>query len=392
MLGKRKQNIPTIAAKNRIIDNIIDAIVTRDHFLLLGHKHPDEDCLSSLVGFALILSKFGKAPVIYLSHSMSKHHGYMVDICRYNSIQLVNSFERGHHQVEAIVIVDTPKPEMVDSNEEIRRLLGDEKILKIEIDHHIGADGVYNGQEGYSLVTEASSAAELVAHLAMKLNGRERLLQQYQMTDLFSRNVVLSLLTGIIADSNMGQYLKSRRERRYYEIFSNMFNTMLAEETVKAGNFANMEEIFSELRHLSSNEERCYRTMMAKRRRMKSIGYVVFDRKGAEELFRVHDHDTIVSVSRTVADRLAEDSGRLGLVCYYDKPSISEFIQFRLRRSPSFKGIDLRDLLTLLSIENGGGHEGAIGFRFPQSNISDLNGYVRSILPKIENALVASEA
>jgi nanoRNase/pAp phosphatase (c-di-AMP/oligoRNAs hydrolase) len=281
---------------------------------------------------------------------------------------------------------------MVDASAAVQRLLRDETILKMEIDHHIGADGTYNGEEGYCLVTEASSAAELVGHLAMKLNERPDLLRQYQISELFSRNLVLSLLTGIIADSNMGRYLKSRRERRYYEMFSNMFNTMLAKETVKDSNFANMDQVFAELKHLSSSEERCFRTMLKMRKKSKSVYYVVLDEKATEKMFKENDHETIVSVSRSVTDRLANDSGRLGLVCYYDDPKHSDLIQFRLRRNPSYKGYDLRDFLSLLEIENGGGHEGAIGFRFPKSDIRDLKEYVASIIPKIEGALSAPDA
>lgn len=389
MIGDPKRSIATVAAKNRIIDNIIDAMARHDRFLLLGHTYPDEDCISSLIGFALLLSKFGKTPVIYLSLSMGRQHGYMVDICRYNSIEVTSSFSRSAFQPEVVAIIDTPKPEMIDGNEEVHALLEEEGLIKMEIDHHIGADGAYCAAPEYSLVTEASSASELVGHLALKLKGRTELLKQYQITDLFSRNVVLSLLTGIIADSNMGRYLKSRRERRYYRYFSTMFNAMLAKETVKETNFANMEEIYAELQHLTTDEQLCFHTMLAKRRRSASIGYVVFDREEAEALFKRHDHDTIVSVSRTVADRLAEESGKLGLVCYYDSPDYSDYIQFRLRRNTSYRGTDLRELLTLLAIENGGGHEGAIGFRFAQEEISDLNDYVASIIPVIEGVLAS---
>ncbi len=387
MIGETKKTIDTIAAKNRIIENIIQIMLTRDNFLLIGHKNPDEDCVSSLVGFALLLSKFGKAPIIYLSHAISKQFGYMLDICRYNSIQVVTTFKKGEYPVDVITIIDTPKPSMVDASTEIQRLLADGQMLKMEIDHHIGADGTYNGTEGFCLVTEASSAAELIGHLAMKLNDRTELLEQYQITELFSRNLVLSLLTGIIADSNMGQYLKSRRERRYYEIFSNMFNTMLARETVKDSNFANMNQVFAELKHLSSSEDRCFKTMLKRRKKSSFVYYVALDRKASAKMFAEHDHETVVSVSRTVTDQLAEDSGKLGLVCYYDDPRHSDLIQFRLRRHPAYKSIDLRNILTLLSIENGGGHEGAIGFRFPQAEVEDLDGYLSRIIPKIEAAL-----
>jgi len=387
MIGEKKKTIATIAEKNRVIDNIIEAIATKEHFLLLGHKSPDEDCVASLVGFALLVSKFGKTPTIFFSQLMTKQYEYLLNICRYNSISIATTFGPEDGPVDAIAIIDTPKPEMLDTNPYIDSLIADDTIVTIEIDHHIGADGAYNGQEGYLLVMEASSAAELVGHLALKLSNRPKLLEQYQIGELFSRNVVLALLTGIISDTNMGQFLKSRREKRYYEIFSNMFNNMLTKDTVKETNFANMKELFAELNHLTSKEEACYRRMMKKRRRSKCVAYVFLEKPEMEMLWRTYDADTIVSVSRTVTDNLAEESGVLGMVAYYDNPDSSDLVQFRIRRSRTYKGYDLRNLLEVLSIANGGGHEGAIGFRFPQSEIPDLKQYAADIIPRIDAAL-----
>ena len=99
------------------------------------------------------------------------------------------------------------------------------------------------------------------------------------------------------------------------------------------------------------------------------------------------DDDTIVSTARVIADTLAEESGKLGLVAYYDNPSRSDLVQFRLRRAAGWKKYDLRGFLTLFSIANGGGHEGAIGFRIPRSQIPDFRGYVSSLVEGIEAAI-----
>ena len=116
MVGERKRTIRTIAAKNRIIDAIIEVMLAKENFLLLGHKNPDEDCVSSLVAFALLLSKFGKSPVIYLSHAMNKRYDYLIGICRFNSIRVVTSFKKDRRPVDVITVIDTPKPAMVDAS------------------------------------------------------------------------------------------------------------------------------------------------------------------------------------------------------------------------------------------------------------------------------------
>ena len=51
-----KSKIETIPARNRIIDNIFQAILQRDCFLILGHKNPDEDCISSMIAISILLN------------------------------------------------------------------------------------------------------------------------------------------------------------------------------------------------------------------------------------------------------------------------------------------------------------------------------------------------
>ena len=100
-------------------------------------------------------------------------------------------------------------------------------------------------------MTEASSSCELVGLLACKLSQRPEIREDEVVQDIFSRNMVLSILTGIIGDTQLGKALKSHKERRFYEMFSDMFGRMLTEKTTKKTNFFNMEQIFGELRRLS---------------------------------------------------------------------------------------------------------------------------------------------
>ena len=199
--------------------------------------------------------------------------------------------------------------------------------------------------------------------------------------------MVLAILTGIIGDSQMGKFLKTTRERRTYDIFSAKFNEMLARTTVKRSNFFTMDEVFGELQKLSTAEEHCYEALHARRRIVGSVGVVAFSATDMEPLFAACDDETVVTTSRSVADQLAEDSGRLGLVVYHDNPARSDLVQFRLRRSSRYKEYDLRGLLAHLGIANGGGHEGAIGFRVPRGEVGDFDAYVERLLASIEDAL-----
>jgi nanoRNase/pAp phosphatase (c-di-AMP/oligoRNAs hydrolase) len=383
----KKVHIPTIHEKNRIIANIIEAMLSRHRFLLLGHRNPDEDCIASMVAFALLLGKVYKPAKICLGERVHEHFQYLLHICRFNSITLFEECAETGGDYDTVVICDTPKPSMTAGYEQLKWLFEKPDVLKIEIDHHLGADSRYIGDDGYCLVTEATSSSELVGHIALKMRNRNDLAVRYQIDEVFSRNITLAILTGIIGDTGMGQFLKSRREKKFYRIFSTMLNSLLAEETVKESNFKDTAEVFRELHRLSTREERCFRYFMDRKQFSASIGYVALEERDTEVLFSESDEETVVNVARAVANDLAEESGKLSMVAYYDSPQLSDFVQFRVRRSQEYKKYDLRTLLERFGIENGGGHEGAIGFRIHRTSVSDYKPFIHDLIEGIEEVL-----
>ncbi len=373
-----KRPIPTIMQKRAISSAIIDVFNTRKSFLILGHKSPDEDCISSTVAAGILLSKIDRPAVIFQSHAIHEHFEYLVSISRYNGIAIVSSSAAIPDDIDAVIICDTPKGSMLDTIPEIDLILNDESVVKVEIDHHIGADSEYIGDPELSLVTEASSASELVGYLALKMKSSP----WYAAGGInpFTRNFVLAVLTGIIGDSKMGSFLKSRRERIYYSIFSEMYNRILGMETTKKTNLSDMSEVFSEIQKLSSEESMCAEMMRRDERKHGLFSYVIVDRDISNEIFRRFGSDTVVSVARGLADDLAEKSGRLGLIAYYDPDETTGLIQFRIRRSMNYKVFDLRRILEKLDIDNGGGHEGAIGFRVEKDRVSSIHSFAIEIM------------
>ncbi len=387
----QKHSIKTIAAKNRIVDRIIDAFLSRRHFLILGHETPDEDCIASMVAAALVLSKLNKTVQICTTTELPDHYHYLLQICRYNSIGVNQEGCRGDlASVDTVIVCDTPKPGMLETTPDIQRLLSRRDVLKIEIDHHLETDSKFSGNDGYCLVTQASSTCELVGLLACKLSQRPQVRDDEVIQEIFTRNMVLAILTGIIGDTQLGKALKSHKERRFYEMFSEMFGRMLTEKTTKKTNFFNMEQIFGELRRLSSKEERFHDFLSTRRRAVPGVSFAVLTEEESKEAHGEFDADTIIAVARGVADELAEESGFVSVVGYYDDPESSSLVQFRARRSFGFQGLDLRKILTTLKVENGGGHEGAIGFRLDRSEIEDFDAYVNSVVDTIYKELVSA--
>lgn len=387
---QRKNGFPTIAAKNRVIENIIRAIDERESFCLVGHKGPDEDCIASMVAFAILLTKFSKEARILIPEPISNQFDYLLEICRYNSIRVDRDCCEDYLDVDTLVICDTAKPGMISPQDIIQELFSREDMLRIEVDHHLQADSAYSGSEGYCLVDEATSTGELVGILTIKFRNHPELLEKYNVKDLFSRNLVLAVLTGIIGDTKLGKYLKSRRERRLYEGFSRFYNELLLKMTVTPGNFFTMDEVFKDLQQLSTAEAQCYGELMSRRRMHTHIGEIVLDEGDIADLSARYDWDTIASVSRAAADAMAEETGYLGLVGYVDDPEKSNMVQFRLRRSQRFKTLDLRAVIERFNIENGGGHQGAVAFRFPREQVSDIRSLTQYMVEGIEEMAAAA--
>jgi nanoRNase/pAp phosphatase (c-di-AMP/oligoRNAs hydrolase) len=381
-----KRAIPKTRDKNQVIANIVDALVRKKGFLLLGHRNADDDCIASLVAFALLVRKFAKPVSIYLGARVHEHFQYLLDICRYNGIPVLHPTDILRTPVDTLVLCDTPKPAMIEANEEVLGLLHTRRLRRIEIDHHLGADSEYFGDPGYRLVTEASSASELVGHILLWLRRRPALLAQFNIQDLVSRNIVLAVVTGIIGDSRMGVLLKTDREKRSYRTFSTLFNNLLTRTTVRESNFSDMKQVFQEIQKQSESEARCLDFFLQRNRLAERVGYSFLGDRDSARLAKDFDADTVIAAARSVADRLAEESGWLGLVCYCDPPADNQLVQFRLRRSRRYKTYDLRQVLELFGFTDGGGHEGAIGFRLPRKEIANLSDYVADLVKGINDA------
>ncbi|MDR2080194.1 MAG: DHH family phosphoesterase [Treponema sp.] len=377
-----KTEIKTIAEKKRIAANIIAELSQRDAFVLVGHKDPDTDCIAALAALALIIRKLQKDAAIFLPGPVMEQFNYLLAICKYNGITVLYGKDEIPEDISGIVILDTPKPEMIAMNKAIAGLFGNPGIRKIEIDHHLQSDAEYAGDPGYCLVSEASSTCELIGYLAFKLN---RQASQSGEVDFFSRNIALAVLTGIVGDSHMGKYLKTNKERFYYNIFSAMFDKLLIEKTIKnSRNISSMQAIFDAIERFSVQEKKCFDGILKKRQKAGAVFYVALGKDESADLFRQYGMELIINVSKAAADTLAEESEKLGMIAYYDPESHSDFVQFRLRRSSKYKTLDLRNVLIGLGIGNGGGHPGAIGFRVKQSEVADMKAYVDDLVAKID--------
>lgn len=399
-----KKDIFSIAEKNKIGRRFAQILAERDDFLIIGHQDPDEDCISAMVAFALLASKFNKRSYISVASNLSDSFDYLLQICKYNNIQVL----RGDPPplCSTLLLVDTPKPSMIDRPELYELHRADPQVLKIEIDHHLEADATYFTARENALVYQASSSCEVIAWLALKIQRNKAFIEEHHIDELLSRNVVLAILTGILGDTQMGRYIKTRRERQFYERFTTLFEHMLSEKTHKGTqNLATKEQIFTTLEKLSSEEAACWQELKQFIVKKKNIFYVILEADKSRDIIQRYGHEVCISVAKNMANYLAEENGKLGLVSYYECPNLIEpssvdilkgelepkpsitLVQFRMRRSQSYKSLDLRDFLLRAGIEDGGGHPGAIGFRLPQDAIADIHLFEKEIIKVIDSLI-----
>lgn len=379
-----KTRISNRRTRLAVVNRFIDTLENRRAFLITGHANPDEDCAASMAAYALLLGKFHHPSVIVLNRESWKNFPYLLSICEYNSIRVAGSPDEIGDGFDTVVVVDTPKPAMMEFRDALLPLMEAPGTIVMEVDHHLGADGEYIGDPEYRLVDEASSSCELIGYLAVVISRKRGLMRRHGLGDMFTRNFVLAVVTGIVGDSKMGQYLKSRREKRYYRWFSRLFNRMLIEKTNKgSGNLSSIEEILRELEKLSKEEEECCRFFNANKQCRPSISWIALDERSTGPLLENFTMEVIVSVAKYVADVMAEESGVVSLVAYYDHPERSNSIQFRMRRSRNYTQVDLRRIIEELGIRDGGGHKGAVGFRVPKNQVIDFPGFIENIISRI---------
>lgn len=374
-----KEPLNTIAEKNRLYQRFMERFESGRSFVVSGHTNPDADCLATMVAVALLIRKFSKPVCLVTAGHMPKNLDYLLTIARYNGV-VVN--EKPEYLPDTGIVCDTAKPSLLPEEKELQRLIRSEHTVLMEIDHHLGGDSQYIASREYALVDQASSACSLLARLAIKIYDSG------VVEEVFSRNVVVSILTGMVGDTQMGRVIASHREARMYTLLTNYLDDMLQQKTFAKGNFNDSEHLYKEMVRLSDAERAVWTYLMEHKRLEGAVGYIALRQEESTTLFDSYGADVVVSVARSATDRLAEESGRLGLVVYYDGRRDESLIQCRMRRNYGYEGVDLRNLLNRLGVTDGGGHPGAIGFRFRRSRVKDFEGFLERIV-EAGNRLVA---
>jgi len=292
---------------------------------------------------------------------------------------------------DVLCILDTPKPDMVAADGCIYDFLSNPAIPKVELDHHFFSDAAYSGDPDYSLVLHASSTCEILCRICYKLANHPEIMQRYSIQELYSRNLVLALLTGMLGDAKMGNYLVTAHDKEVFNYFSRHLNMMLristrSENTKK---IASMERLLNVIETSDAETEKIYNTIVSKAVYTKGVGMIILSESDSKSIFETIEYGQFISMIKMATNTIAEKANGVGISAYYDTPDKSNKIQCRIRACEAVRGIDLHSVLAHFQITDGGGHPGAIAFRLPrnlnrplQTFLVDMESFIRqTILP-----------
>ena len=382
----KRQNM-TIGARNRVMENIYNLIKMNRSFLIIGHECPDEDCYASTVAGALLLRKFNKHVSIFLEAAPPENLKFLNSICKYNKINVYYGTMPAIRSVEVLCIFDTPKPAMIAANGCIYNFLNTSSIPKLEIDHHFGSDAAYIGAPDYSLVLHASSTCEILCRLCYKLANHPEIRQRYSIEELYSRNLVLTLLTGMLGDAKMGNYISNPHYKEIFDYFSKHLNLMLRISTHSAGTtkkIESMERLLDVMETTDAETEKVYNNILGRAVYAGHIGAVILSEEESNFFFETIEHAQFTGMIKVATNAIAEKAGGIGISVYYDSPGKSNKIQCRIRVSEAMRGINLHPVLSHFKITDGGGHPGAIAFRLPRefgrsihTLIADIESFIK---------------
>ena len=389
--GDAKLYPPSISQKNIIMRNVLALIMRSSYFLVLGHSYSDVDCISSMLAISLLLKKFHKYVTVYLKEDFPSSVGFFKDICKYNEIELLIGNTEEIEKPDAIIVIDTPKPEMIALDEKILQFFLQKNIPKIEIDHHFSNDARYSGDVPYRLTLRASSSAEIIALLCQKINSHKIVLEKNGICEIYSRNIVMAMVTGMLGDAKMGDYLSTRRDRSFFKYFLTKFDRLLEESHYKGSkNIKNVEEALQLLQKMTSEEIAFYKELKKKVEQKGDIGLLILDEESSYQLQKtINSFSTFVDIVRTLTGELSDTPNLASISLFYYPKAISNFVEVRVRASVAIKGIDFRCIIEKMKVPNGngGGHPGAICFKLERSYIQDIHNYVASLISCVESLI-----
>lgn len=349
---------------------------------LRGHSgfvfcgYPDADALGSMLSLALYLKELGKRVYIVWPGPLIGKTDFLEDILRHNGVPLLDTEERIREcavKVDALVVCDTANRKLVPLYKELKQHILGDGFSVLEIDHHFGTDSAPIHPEGLHLFRQANSTTEIAAEI----------LEAYAKADddapdpFKRRNILVSLLTGLIADTGGGNASIRRQD---YDFWVKRLGDRLAQKTRRikvdedpdSPHFSSPEEIKTFLAQLSDKEKQGVERLQGRIAHESGVGVLnLLDTTRTElEAALQLSAAAWAQILETMANAIPEVAGRVGMIYFHDKTAEGEDCYFiKLRRAQESE-LDLREIESDIRaafeddcVLGGGGHPNAISYR-----------------------------
>ncbi|QPJ60841.1 MAG: hypothetical protein G3M70_02630 [Candidatus Nitronauta litoralis] len=349
---------------------------------LRGHSgfvfcgYPDADALGSMLSLALYLKELGKRVYIVWPGPLIGKTDFLEDILRHNRVPLLGTAERIREyseKVDALVVCDTANRKLVPLYKELKQHILAKETPVLEIDHHFGTDSEPVHPDGLHLFREANSTTEIAAEVLEAYAKADS-----EAPDPFKRrNILVSLLTGLIADTGGGN-VSIRPED--YDFWVKRLGDRLTEKTRRGRvdtdqdvpHFSSPEDIKEFLVKLSDSERQGVERLQEEIVHENGVGVLnLLDatRSRVEASLQL-SAAAWAQILETMANAIPEVAGRVGMVYFHDKTAEGEDCYFIKLRRAQESAIDLRETESDIrsafedgAVLGGGGHPNAVSYR-----------------------------
>jgi len=374
-----------IHKRNKSISKIIKTINKKKSFLFVSYLDPD--ALGSMMALGLVLKRLQKDVYFYISENIRLE--YLQRIIEFNGIEVitdVKAINRKKDKFDCVIFNDTPNRKVVPNTQKFSNLIDKNDKIIIEIDHHFGADAGRISEKSICLFEKANANCEIITKILYKMD-RDKEIRKFIIDTVFIRNVILSLITGIISDTQLGTFVVNKHQYKLIMAFLSKRLQISTVDSIKK--LKNPQEIYEYMSARSEKSQICMDTLLTYIEKRKNIFLLdIADMCPAAGTIGCPGCENVQleDVVETIANKLPEMHKKVG-VLILDKNLEGEIVNYiKVRRSKNYKNFDLRTLENPFKkafgdlYVGGGGHEGAVSFRVRKTNKQDFYERVNPVL------------
>ncbi|MBI5427420.1 MAG: hypothetical protein HZA02_03980 [Nitrospinae bacterium] len=373
------------------IHKAVELIHHKKNFVFCANLDPDS--VGSMLALALYLRLFDKTVHIVLPEPLGNNLDFVYKIIQYNAIHVIDApgkISGIESAVEAVMFFDTANPKLLPFYSEIRDRLLTRKLPAVEFDHHFGTDSEALTSNGIKLFRKANANTEIVGELLLRLHETS----PHSADPMSRRNILLSLLMGLLCDTLGGKVVHHRED---YDYWMEKLSQCLEKETRwrdarpgrppedKASKFGDPGVLLEYLNRMTHEQERCLDALTERTaidRGVAVLNLLNSTYSQVRTYCRPFESDWFSEVRGFLLNTVPEMSGKVGIVCFHGKDTAGkDCIFIKMRRAVGYSGFDLRKAEDKIretfpsQYMGGGGHAGAVSFRIhPRDEDQFLSG------------------